>query len=63
MVIDEMIVHERAIFGAEDTVPHLKKNELIAFGDQHLLPDRKDKHLEKGAAYRNVYAHIITHSV
>jgi hypothetical protein len=40
--MDEIIFQELAIFGAEDTVPHLKNNELIACGDQHLLSDRKD---------------------
>jgi hypothetical protein len=52
--MDEIIFHELAIFGAEDNVPHFKNNELISKGDQHLLSDRKDKHLEKGSAYRNV---------
>ncbi len=47
MVMNEIILHELAIFGAEDNVPHLKNNGLITTGDQHLLSDRKDKHLEK----------------
>ncbi len=46
MVMDESMFHELAIFGAEDTVPHLKQM-LISKGDQHLLSDRKDKHLVK----------------
>jgi len=47
LVMDEIILHELAIFGAEDNVSHFKNNELIAEGDQHLMSDRKDKHLEK----------------
>jgi hypothetical protein len=27
-MMDEIIFHERAIFGAEDNVPHLKSKEL-----------------------------------
>ena len=54
MVMDKMIVRERAIVGAEDTAPHFQKHELISKGGQHLLSDRKDKYLEKGSAYRNV---------
>ena len=51
MVMDEMSAHERAIVGAEDTVPHFhKKHELISTGEQHLLSDRLDKSLEKGSA-------------
>jgi hypothetical protein len=45
--MDEMIFHELATFGAEDTVAHVQKNELISKGDQHLLSDRKDKYRDE----------------
>ncbi len=45
--MDEIIFHELAIFGDEDNVSHFKNNELITKGDQNLMSDRKDKHLEK----------------
>jgi hypothetical protein len=43
--MNEIILHELAIFGAENNVSHFKNNELISKGDQHLKSDRKDKHL------------------